>query len=159
MVTHYFANKDQLLAHTLALSVRSIGGAITAAVEDGDDGLGAIIEHILPLDEERSARWRLWLAFWGSAIGSAELTELQRTRQQELTGLLRAALRRRHGNWSRTAIQREAQRIVALLDGVAVQAIFAPGEWPPRRQLAFFDELLLDARNRHDGSAPATMSR
>jgi TetR/AcrR family transcriptional repressor of bet genes len=98
---------------------------------------------VLPLDEPRTQRWRLWLAFWGSAIGSAELAAIQRDRQERLVAQLGSALRRRGRVGSRSARTTEARRLVALLDGVSVQAVFAPDQWSPARQLSHFDDVLL----------------
>jgi AcrR family transcriptional regulator len=142
MVTHYFANKDELLMHTLAMSVAASTRAIEAAQEAGVDELRAIVEQILPLDSERSGRWRLWLAFWGRAIGSDELAAVQRDRQEELVARLGSVLERRGHGGEPSEGKLEARRLVALLDGVSVQATFAPDQWPPDRQLAHFADLL-----------------
>jgi len=141
MVTHYFATKDELLLHTLAASITEMTAAIEEAQRAGVDELRSIIEQILPLDAARTARWRLWLAFWGRAIGSDELASLQREHQRELVERLDAALRRRSDTQKRS-VSFDPRRLVALLDGVAVQAVFAPDEWPPGQQLAQFDDLL-----------------
>lgn len=142
MVTHYFANKDELLLHTLNRSIAEMTDAIESARQAGVDELRAIIEQILPLDEDRRRRWRLWLAFWGRAIGSADLAAMQQARQDELVAMLRSALRRRGRLTDSREREREARRLVALLDGVSVQATFAPGQWPRDRQLAHFSDVL-----------------
>lgn len=153
MVTHYFANKDELLLHTLEISVRDSIRAIERARRDGVDELRAFVEQALPLDEERASRWRLWIAFWAGAVGSPELAAVQRMRQEHLVELLADALRRRTvgaddpvGEPRRDRAPADpdetARRIVALLDGIAVQATFSPDLWPPERQLAHFADLL-----------------
>lgn len=147
MVTHYFANKDELLSHTLAMSVAESTRAIESAHRAGVDELRAIVEQILPLDADRSRRWRLWLAFWGRAIGSDELAAIQRDRQEELVARLGAALHRRGNVGTPSEGTLEARRVVALLDGVSVQATFAPDQWPPDRQLANFADVLSGPRS------------
>lgn len=142
MVTHYFASKDELLLHTLEHSIAESTAAIEAARRAGVDELRATIEQILPLDEERRQRWRLWLAFWGGAIGSDELAAIQRARQDQLVAQLASALRRHGRITDPSRREREARRLVALLDGVSVQAIFAPDQWPPAAQLRYFDDAL-----------------
>jgi TetR/AcrR family transcriptional repressor of bet genes len=142
MVTHYFANKDELLLHTLAMSVGESSRAVEQAEQAGVEELRAIIEQTLPLDDERAGRWRLWLAFWGSAIGSDELAVIQRNRQERLVALLTAALGRRGHTADPSELDFEARRLVALLDGVSVQAVFAPDQWPLARQLAHFADVL-----------------
>lgn len=142
MVTHYFANKDELLLHTLSMSVGESTRAVERAERAGVDELRAIIEQTLPLDEERAGRWRLWLAFWGNAIGSDELAAIQRRRQERLVALLAAALGRRSRGADPSELDFEARRLVALIDGVSVQAVFAPDQWPVERQLAYFADVL-----------------
>ena len=143
MVTHYFASKDELLLHTLAQSINEVAAAIESAQEAGVDELRAIVEQTLPLDGVRRRRWRLWLAFWGRAIGSDDLAEIQRERQRQLLASLGGALKRRETAASDPDRRRdEARRLAALLDGVSVQATFAPDQWPPARQLAHFDNVL-----------------
>ena len=72
-----------------ALTVRRVAEAagqsttvvsITKVLDrDPADVLG-LAEALLPLDRERQADWRIWLAFWGEALGSAALAAEQRTR-------------------------------------------------------------------------------
>ena len=138
MVTHYFANKDELLLHTLETSVRDSIRAIERAQERGVDELRSFVEQALPLNEERAARWRLWIAFWASAMGSSELADVQRLHQERLVEMVTQALERRDDPEPETT----ARRIVALLDGIAVQATFSPDLWPPDRQLAHFADVL-----------------
>jgi TetR/AcrR family transcriptional repressor of bet genes len=141
-VTHYFASKDELLAHTLEHSITESTAAIVAAYRAGSDELRAIVEQLLPLDDERRGRWRLWLAFWGRAIGSSELAEIQRSRQSQLVAMFDDALARRGEPVDPDERRAEAQRLIALLDGVAVQAIFHREQWPPERQLGYFADVL-----------------
>ena len=119
---------------------------MSRAIVDADqsvvDELRAIIEKILPLDAERAGRWRLWLAVRGRAIGAEELSAMQLARQEELVARLSAALGRRDPTAPEAARTLAARRLVALLDGVSVQAVFAPNEWPPDEQLAHFDHVL-----------------
>jgi len=84
----------------------------------------------------------LWLAFWGRAIGSPELAEIQRSRQSQLVTMFDEALARRGEPADAEARRAESQRLIALLDGIAVQATFLPEHWPPDRQLAYFADVL-----------------
>lgn len=142
MVTHYFATKDELLSHTLASSVAQAATDIAEAQAAGVDPLRAIIEQTLPLDEVRARRWRVWLAFWGRAIGSEALVAIQRERQEDLVRSFAAALRDRTGSGGRAARTLEARRLAALVDGVSIQAVFAPDLWSAKQQLAHFADVL-----------------
>lgn len=136
-VTHYFRNRDELLVFTLQHSREQVNERIKAAIAGGADLLGAIIEQTLPLDDVRRRQWQVWLAFWGSAVGAPALAAIQEDAQRTFRERLAEGLRQRG---YRGDIDGESGRLVALLDGVSVQATFDPDRWPPERQLALFDD-------------------
>ena len=134
-VTHYFRTRDELLVYTLQHSRCQVDDRITAAIESGSRPLQAIIEQTLPLDAERTNRWQVWLAFWGSAVGSASLGEVQHKAQHAFRQQIAECLV--ESDFEGDA-QSESGRLVALIDGVAIQTLFAPDDWPAERQLAQF---------------------
>ncbi len=110
---------------------------VKAAIDDGADLLQAIIEQSLPLDGVRRRQWQVWLAFWGSAVGAPGLAAIQEEAQRTFRDRLAEGLRQRG---YRGDVERESGRLVALIDGVSVQATFDPDRWPPDRQLALFED-------------------
>lgn len=134
-VTHYFRTRDELLVYTLQHSRSQVDDRITAAIESGIAPLQAIIEQTLPLDAERTNRWQVWLAFWGSAIGAASLAEVQHKEQNAFRQRITASLVASGFDGDADS---ESGRLVALIDGIAIQTLFAPEDWPPERQLAQF---------------------
>lgn len=138
-VTHYFRNREDLLVFTLRHSREEARQRVAAAMEAGTDLLQATIEQTLPLDEPRRRQWQVWLAFWGSAVGSPALATVQAEAQRRFRAQLRAGLEARDFEGD---LDHESGRLVALVDGIAVQATFAPGEWPADRQLAQFSNHL-----------------
>ena len=38
----------------------------------------------------------------------------------------------------------QAERLIAVVDGISLQALFDPDSWPPERQLAHLDDVLAD---------------
>ena len=136
-VSHYFADKRQLLLATFRAQTNTARQRLVDAMADGADQLDAIVESTLPLDEARMLTWQVWLAFWGAAVGDPELCEEQRRRYQEFRDACEAAVRiRQEGRLVGATVDpgHEARRLVALIDGIAVQAIFAPEVWPPEEQ-------------------------
>lgn len=138
-VTHYFRNREELLVFTLQHSRDEAGRRVAAAMEGGTDLLQATIEQTLPLDEPRRRQWQVWLAFWGSAVGSPALASVQSDAQRRFRGQLRTGLEARGFEGD---LDHESGRLVALVDGIAVQATFAPKQWPADRQLAQFSNHL-----------------
>lgn len=124
-VTHYFADKDELLLHTLRRSAELATGRIALRVSGGEDPVRATVEEILPLDDLRFRQWQVWLAFWGRALVNPELAAEQQRRYQALRARLRVELD-----------DAAVDALIARLDGVAIQVLFDRDAWPPARQLA-----------------------
>ena len=91
----------------------------------------------------------MWLAFWGAAIGDDELAAEQRRRYHLFRDGLADSVRaeQRAGRMRADAApEHEALRLVTLIDGIAVQALFVPEVWPPEAQLALLAEHLAPLR-------------
>jgi AcrR family transcriptional regulator len=143
VVTHYFVDKRDLLVATFRSCADAARRRAESEMASGASPLQAIVESALPIDEERLANWKVWLAFWGAAIGDDELTAVQLERYGSFVAAVEQALEteRKQGRIRDDLdIAREARRIVALLDGVAVQATFQPEAWPPADQRQIFED-------------------
>jgi AcrR family transcriptional regulator len=141
-LTHYFADKRELL---LATFQASLANRLSLRPSDTDvdpaSRLRASLEGALPLDESRRRHWMVTVAFCSQAAGDDELAETQRTAYHEFRSHV-AALVRRCGLAERQHAEPMAERLIAAADGIAVQALFDPQSWPPRRQLQRLDEML-----------------
>lgn len=136
-VSHYFTDKRELVMATFHARADASRARIEAAVDAGANRLDALVDGSLAIDDERRADWRVFLAFWGAAIGNPELTKAQRERHRGFDRILVRAVREEQAAGhirSELDATREARRLVALLDGIAVQALFQPGHWPPAEQ-------------------------
>ena len=143
VVTHYFVDKRDLLVATFRSRADAARRRVEVEIATGATQLEAIVESALPVDEERLANWKVWLAFWGAAIGDDELSAVQRERHRSFVDSVERALEneRTRGRFRDDLdIAREARRIVALLDGVAVQATIQPHAWPPAEQRRILDD-------------------
>ena len=130
VVTHYFANKHELLLHAYRSAGSATEARLAAVAADADDRLLAICEAILPLDEARRRTWQTWFAFWGSAIADPELAGMQRRRLLWFREMLADELTAAGANDPHEA----ARELLALVRGVAAEAIFDPDDWPAERQ-------------------------
>src|SRR5487761_1105114 len=81
-VSHYFTDKRELLLATFRSRTELAHARFEAAVAAGGGMLDAKLESVLPLDDERLLNWKVWLAFWGAAVGDAELAAEQRHRYE-----------------------------------------------------------------------------
>jgi AcrR family transcriptional regulator len=140
-VTHYFADKDEILVAALRAVHRAAATRMAPALdrEDALAGLEAVLFEALPLDEERRREWRVWLAFWGRAQASGKLVAEQRRRYAEWRQLIRALLAAaaRRGDLRADAdLALEVDHLLATVDGLGIEASFEPDRLTPARQRA-----------------------
>ncbi len=147
VVTHYFADKSDLLRHAYDSAVAAMTARI-AAVGDDPDPLRAHCATLLPLDEEGRRIWRTWLAFFGAAVGDAELAALQRRRVRRQRTALASLVGADAAVAAGTDTADAARTLLALVHGIASEAAFDPEDWPAARQLAPIDDTLTRLRGR-----------
>ena len=139
-ITHYFADKEEVLVAALRQVHRTAGRRMLAAIgpRSGLAALRAVLAEALPLDQERILEWRVWLAFWGSAATSASLQAEQHERYREWRALLTRVLAtaQHHGQLpAGIDLDRLVDQIVALVDGFGLQGVLDP-QHPQPEQLA-----------------------
>lgn len=148
-VTHYFAGKQELLAWTFAvLSAKGDESFETAFRETPDDVIGALLTFTAwcPANVRR---WRAYLAFWDAAARDAELAGLIHAATAAGIADIERLLRLRHSE-SHDCVK--ASRLLnSIVQGVSLQAIVAPQDWPVdaiRATLAEGVEAALSAARR-----------
>lgn len=138
LLTHYFASKESLLRLTKDLAFdRSYARALAAAEgAPGIERVHAVVEAVLPLDRERRTLWRLLVAFFGSAVGSAALRRAQERRMGRWYALFRDVVSplRDTGELPASADPERIGKAIALfVEGMAIHVVMtAPGasaEW------------------------------
>jgi len=149
VLAHYFSDKDEMLLHALRVSVELAAERFEKAESHGGetaretlrDGLAGC----LPLDESRRDEWRVWLAFWGRAAADERLAAEQRGWYERWRGLVRElvlACQREGTLPAELDAVLEADLLVALVDGIGVQAVLEPGRLPAERQISLLDREL-----------------
>ena len=136
-ITHYFADKEEVLVAALRQVHRAAGKRMLAAIgqRSGLEALRAVLVEALPLDQERILEWRVWLAFWGSAATSTSLQAEQHQRYREWRGLLKRVLATAQQLSADIDLDRLVDQIVALVDGFGLQGVLDPQD-PQPEQLA-----------------------
>ncbi len=140
-LTHYFADKRELLLCTFQASLAGRRSQRSARGLDARSQLRAALEGALPVDPERRRHWMVTVAFCAQATGDAELADAQRDAYREFRGHV-ANLVERAGIAQPDRAVQTAERFIAVADGVAIQALFDPESWPAERQLRSLDDLL-----------------
>ena len=144
VLAHYFEDKDALLVHTLHVSIeRAIERfGRRGAGERGLGALRAVLREALPLDAERAEEMKVWLEFWARAARDEALRAEQNYWYALWRGVVRALVEesQREGEIDAALdAGREADSLVALVDGVGMQAIFEPERLAPEEQVALLD--------------------
>jgi TetR/AcrR family transcriptional regulator, transcriptional repressor of bet genes len=158
-LVHYFGDKEELIRFAFKLTADRVARRFDAAAARLSDPLElarTMLVEALPLDRERRTEVRLWFAFLGLALTRPALGAAQRDAYRGWRRRLAAALleAQERGDLAPDIdCGREATALIALADGLAVQASFEPRALPPRRQLELVDERL--ARLRAGSTAPA----
>ena len=141
-LTHYFADKHELLLTTFQASLssrRSRRPADEAA--DPFDRLLASLEGALPLDDDRRRHWMVSIALCSQAAGDPELAAAQRAAYAEFIGHV-AGLVVQCGLASARTADDVAAMVIAAADGIAVQALFDDRRWPASRQRQVLGSML-----------------
>lgn len=145
VVSHYFADVDELLYETYQIAVHRSRKRIQEVLDADPADIAGLADAVLPLDSTRKADWRIWLAFWGEALGNPSLAAEQRARARHTAERFAGCLQllvERGAVASDVDLVATANRMVALVLGIAAEATFDPKRWTaPVQRAAFRAEL------------------
>jgi AcrR family transcriptional regulator len=152
-VVHYFSDKEDLLLSAF----QTVADRVSRRLEKAEQGTSAPLELArawlvegLPLDSDRTEEVRVWFSFLGLALTRPALARAQRLTyrawRERVTEYLRAA-QAAGAIRANVDCASEAAGLLALVDGIAVQATFEPRALPPARQLELVDARLAGLRS------------
>jgi AcrR family transcriptional regulator len=132
---HYFRTQSELLAFAMELVVQRVTDRVAELQPDAEPrALAArLLQEVLPLDAERCAEMQVWLAFTARSLVDPEL------RDRAHAGL-RSLCRSAAELLGAAKPDAEAERLHALVDGLALHAVLDPATTSAERQV----ELLAD---------------
>jgi AcrR family transcriptional regulator len=135
VLTHYFADKRELLLFTFRSSLARRHSAREARHGlTPNESLVGSLEGVLPLDDDRRRHWMVTIAFCAHAVDDEELAAAQRGAYREFRGYIAELVRLRPGVTAEADAISLAERLIAVADGIAVQALFDPASWPAEKQ-------------------------
>jgi len=138
-LVHYFTDKRELLAFTLETSLEQRRTTRAQRTDlDASDPLRALLSVALPADDEGRLHWTVTVAFAAHAASDDRLQRVQRDAYRSFRSHLVALLLENEPLTTDDATV-EAERLIALVDGIALQALFDPETWPPERQYDALD--------------------
>jgi TetR/AcrR family transcriptional regulator, transcriptional repressor of bet genes len=133
VVTHYFADKRELLLWTFEVVAQRSGARFDGARSRGG-GLRECIEALLPLDPARQRDWRVHGCYWGMATSDRELAEKQALHVRSGQRRIELLLREQYPRLRDRDVELIARRLVALLNGIGVHSVLDPDHWPAAKQ-------------------------
>jgi AcrR family transcriptional regulator len=157
VLSHYFVDKDEIIASALRLAYERIATRWDEKLE-GLTGVQALYELVLdnlPLDDERKLETQLLMNYWSMMIRGHELTARPRRRGPLLIDLLTRLVRegQEAGEIRRDeAPQDIAERLLGLIDGFSLHTLLNPERLSGERQVTLID---LEFERLKEG-APAT---
>jgi TetR/AcrR family transcriptional regulator, transcriptional repressor of bet genes len=144
-LVHYFADKEELILFAFRTVADRVGRRLAEAAERTSEPLELARSQLmegLPLDRERQAEVRVWFAFLGLALTRPALARTQRVTYRAWRERVADRLREAQENGEIRAdldCAVEAAALVALVDGLAIQATFEPRALSARRQTQLVD--------------------
>jgi AcrR family transcriptional regulator len=153
ILAHYFDDKADILGSALLMSHRRVAARMDAGTAGltGLKALKVVMLEALPLDERRDLEAQIEISFWGRALGTAELRELQHTEFDHLCARLHRHLKeaRDQGELAGSVdIGLATHQLVVLIDGLSAERVLYPGRVTPQRQVEMLDALLDSFRLR-----------
>jgi AcrR family transcriptional regulator len=147
ILAHYFDDKADILGAALVMSHRRVAARMDAraAALRGLDALRTVMLEALPLDDRRDLEAQIEISFWGRALGTAALRELQHSEFDHLWTRLGGHLAEAAGlRQLRDSLDVDfaTHQLVVLIDGLSAERVLYPDRIPPDRQVAMLDHLL-----------------
>src|SRR5919107_1429340 len=141
VVTHYFRDKRELMAFAFGLVGDRSTSRMARAAEEA--GVMEALAQLLPLDEERRRETRVWLALMSASLTdpdlALELRQRYRQAREATLPVFRTALEVTRGGDPDDV----ADELLAVVDGITVDALTDPERYPPDRQLALLRRALV----------------
>jgi AcrR family transcriptional regulator len=141
VITHYFRDKGELMTFAFGLLVdRSTARMARASTEAG---LMEALAQVLPLDEERRREATVWLALMSASLTDPQLAEGLRLRYRQAREAMLPVFRTALGEMRGEDPEDIGDELLAVVDGITVDALSDPERYPPGRQLALLRRALV----------------
>jgi len=133
VLTHYFANKHDLMLSTYEVVAERHGARFDQASIAGG-GLYKCLESLLPLDSARQIEWRLLTCYWGMAVSDPRLAEAQARHVRSAQRRIEGSLRELRRDAPKIEVELVARRLGTMVHGLGAHHVLDPGYWSPAKQ-------------------------
>jgi len=128
IVTHYFANKDELLLHAYRFVAKQSNQRFDQVIaHDPADVVGCLLA-LTAADESSFLGWRVYVALWERAKIDPVYAEEQRMGIDAALRRVSNVVENRFGDRGDTAAA--VGMLITVVNGISVQALFDPDGWP-----------------------------
>ena len=153
-LVHYFGGKSELIRQALERFGHEVRGEMRQIGEGhrGRDGLRLLLRATLPIAADARGRWQVWLEMWEGAEANSLLRNEVNSRYAEWIGRVTIFIEQsiEDGELSEATDARlEAERLVALIDGLGVQHLMNLGSGSPERMT---QQLEITLERLYDGN-------
>lgn len=147
MIVHYFPKRDDILLGALSHAETVTRAAMDYCLENypGLEALRQCLFSVIPANRKLGSHWRLWISFWGRATSNENLRNKQRKAYGEAIQRWGAYIKKAQdaGALNKSLdVRSEAQGVMALLDGLGVQAMVGRGSLTGNQQKRMIDTYL-----------------
>ncbi len=137
-VTYHFSGIEEVLAGVLESETETYSAPIwerAATATTGLDGLTSLIDGLVGSDLRTYEHWKLWLDFWALAAHYPQYSSWQSRVYRNLHALTADLLARGRADGSLAVADpsSESVELIALLDGLVVQAYLPGSRLSPQR--------------------------
>lgn len=143
-LVYYIKEKDDLLLNAAVYSAELVRARMVAFEQKltGLEALRFVLYEALPLDKKLKGHWKIWIGFWDRSLKNPRVHQLTTERYTEwrlrITNLLEGAKEANELPDS-LDIEKTADSLVALVDGIGVQVLLTGNKISKKRQLALVD--------------------
>ena len=144
LINHWFDSRDDLIEATFG---RAIDAELERATEIATDP-GSYVDaaaQFLPVDERRRDEAKIWIAFYAMVLGRADRDDLRTARCRAVRAAMVSGLRAFH---PLPTCHDLVDRVLVLVDGIAINALLDPKRWTRDRQRTVLREGVEDALAR-----------
>ncbi|MEU7900525.1 TetR/AcrR family transcriptional regulator [Nonomuraea sp. NPDC049152] len=144
LLTHYFPNKKDLVAHALTLLDEHRAARPRRTAPEGLAALRAVLMDTLPTTPQAIADNRIWVSSWDAALADPDLAAGHAARYARSRERIRHHVQaaQRLGELPPSDPDEIGAAIQSFALGLIVQALFDAEEFPPQRQIRLLDDYL-----------------
>jgi TetR/AcrR family transcriptional regulator, transcriptional repressor of bet genes len=128
-VTHYFADKDELLHWVYDFMAAEGYRSFARHLEDNPADLLGCLLTMTPLDHLNRQLWRVYIAFWDLATRDPYVAAGLHQSIADVEELVTKGIKTR--NPAHADCLASARHLIALVNGISVQLVIEPGAWTP----------------------------